>query len=142
MLDLWLGGHRGRRSVSGSAQSLQLRLTTYCCNSAQSALCRRDQRGAALSGSAAAVQQEVQPAGGLPGLHLLLDDLCWIPGGRNRLLPGRRAAPPLGLLLLLQALHPAAVRHPAGRQWRPFSLRGVICVEARGRHQLGYRLRC
>lgn len=49
---------------------------------------RRDQCGPALSDGAAALHQDLQPAGGLPGLHLQLDDLCRIPGWRNRLLSG------------------------------------------------------
>lgn len=49
---------------------------------------RRDQFGPALSHGAAPLHQDLQPAGRLPGLHLLLDDLRRIPGGRDRLLSG------------------------------------------------------
>uniref|UniRef100_A0A8C9QWC3 Transmembrane serine protease 3a n=1 Tax=Scleropages formosus TaxID=113540 RepID=A0A8C9QWC3_SCLFO len=49
------------------------------------------QRVAALGPGSAPLQQGLQSAGCLPGLHIALDDLRGVPGGGRRLLPGMGA---------------------------------------------------
>lgn len=55
---------------------------------------RGDQRASTLCHGSTALHKDLQPAGGLPRPHLLLDGLCRILGGRNRLLSGTPPTPP------------------------------------------------